>query len=133
MLITDESLRPYFEDVLGETTDKARFIGRIENDKVIGVAAVFNYDGHTCEVGWTGEKGWINRSILIFLTDYIYKQLGCVRATALIQANNPHAAKQAEKIGFVREGCLREGAPSGDVWVYGMLKEEFRYGRSARR
>lgn len=133
MLLTDEHLREYFEDILGETTELARFIGRVENGKIIGVAAVFNFDGHTCEVGWAGDRGWITRGFMILLTDYIYRQLGCVRCTSLIEAKNEHAVKQAEKIGFVLEGCIREGAPSGDVLVYGMLEKEFRYGRFTGR
>lgn len=129
MLITDDSLRPFFEDVLGETSEHARFIGRVENDKILGVAAVFNYDGRSCEAGWCGDKGWMTLGFLNLLHDYIFNQLKCVRVTALIDASNETAIKQAERVGFQLEGRLREGAEDGDKLVYGMLKKDYRYGR----
>lgn len=129
VLITDDSLRPFFEDVLGGTSEHARFIGRVEGDKILGVAAVFNYDGRSCEAGWCGEKGWMTLGFLNLLYDYIFEQLKCVRVTALIDASNETAIKQAERVGFQLEGRLREGAEDGDKLVYGMLKKDYRYGR----
>lgn len=129
MLLTDDSLRPYFEDVLGETTDKARFIGRVEDGKILGVAAIYNYDGHCCEAGWTGERGWMTRGFLMLLFDYIFNQLNCKRCSVLIQDDNPTAIKLAEKIGFIREGCMRQGWEGGDLFLYGLLKKDFRYGK----
>ena len=129
MLITDDSLRAYFEDILGETSEYARFIGREENGKILGVAAVFNYDGRSCESGWCGEKGWMTLGFLNLLHDYIFDQLKCVRVTALIDASNQVAIKQAERVGFKLEGRLREGSEDGDKLVYGMLKKDYKYGR----
>ena len=129
VLITDDSLRPFFEDVLGETSEHARFIGRVEDDKILGVAAVFNFDGRSCEAGWCGDKGWMTLGFLNLLHDYIFNQLKCVRVTALIDASNETAIKQAERVGFQLEGRLREGAEDGDKLVYGMLKKDYRYGR----
>lgn len=133
MLLTDDSLRPYFEDVLGETSEQARFIGREENGHILGVAAVWNYDGRSCEAGWCGDKGWMTFGFLTLLHDYIFNQLKCVRVTALIDASNEVAIKQAERVGFVREGCLRQGAEDGDVYLYGMLKKDYRYGKERRQ
>ena len=132
VLITDDSLRAYFEDVLGDTTEKARFIGREEGGRVLGVAAVYNFDGRSCEAAWCGDKGWMTLGFLNLLHDYIFNQLGCARCTALIDASNETAIKQAERVGFKREGCLREGAEDGDVYVYGMLKKDYRYGKERR-
>ena len=129
VLITDDSLRPFFEDVLGGTSEQARFIGRVEDDKILGVAAVFNFDGRSCEAGWCGDKGWMTLGFLNLLHDYIFNQLKCVRVTALIDASNETAIKQAERVGFQLEGRLREGAEDGDKLVYGMLKKDYRYGR----
>lgn len=70
---------------------------------------------------------------LNLLYDYIFKQLGCVRVTALIDASNETAIKQAERVGFKREGCLRDGAEDGDVYLYGMLKKDYRYGKERRQ
>ena len=129
VLITDDSLRPFFEDVLGETSEHARFIGRVEDDKILGVAAVFNFDGRSCEAGWCGDKGWMTLGFLNLLHDYIFNQLKCVRVTALIDASNETAIKQAERVGFQLEGRLREGAEDGDKLVYGMLKKDYKYVR----
>ena len=128
MIITDDSLREHFENVLGGTTDKARFIGRVENGEVIGVAAVYNYDGSSCEAAWEGKKGWMTLGFLRLLHDYIFNQLGCRRVTSLIDESNEVALKQAKRVGFVEEGRLRKGAEDGDVLVFGMLKEDFKYG-----
>lgn len=127
MLITDDFLREHFEYAMGETTEKARFIGRVEDDVVLGVAAIYNYDGKSCEAAWEGKTGWMTLGFLRLLHDYIFNQLGCVRVTSLIDESNEKALKQAKRVGFVEEGRLRKGAENCDVLVFGMLKEDFKY------
>jgi RimJ/RimL family protein N-acetyltransferase len=58
---------------------------------------------------------------------YPFVQLGCRRVTGLVAARNVAAQKIDEKLGFVREGLLREGLPDDDLIVFGMLKKDCRW------
>lgn len=130
MLVTGEELRPYFESRAGAVGDKAQFLGRWEGERLLGVVAVWHYGSGNAEVGWAGDTGWLSRGFLRLVFAYIWQQLGCRRITGRIHEDNVDALHASMRLGFVREGRMRQAAPDGrDVLVYGMLKEECRYGR----
>ena len=128
MIVTGDQLRAYYE-LSGYVADPdAQFIGRWEGERLLGVVAVWNFDGHGCEAGWFGEPGWLSRGFLRFVFGCIFGQWGCQRITGRIDDSNVVAVEQSKRLGFVLEGTLRQAHPGGDVLIFGMLKSECRYG-----
>lgn len=128
MLCTGEELRPYIEAGLDvELPRPAVFIAKWAADGPASIAAFTNWRGHDVEVSlWS--LGRLSRDFLRRIGRYAFTELGCARATALVRADNPWA-HHLERLGFVREGCLRGGYDGRtDMWIYGVLRGEYRYG-----
>jgi RimJ/RimL family protein N-acetyltransferase len=49
--------------------------------------------------------------------------------TAIIKKRNRRCRKLAEGLGFKLEGVMRKGAPDGDLFFYGLLKDEYMKGK----
>lgn len=125
MIVSGPELRPYFELKCGPTDDKASFVGRWENDRLLGVMATFNFSGHDAEIGWAGEPGWISRRFLKVMYQYWFEQLGLRRITGRIDADNQTPMEQCQRLGFVKEGVMREASKDGkDVFIFGLLKKD---------
>jgi RimJ/RimL family protein N-acetyltransferase len=83
-----------------------------------------------CGRGYATEAG---RAMLL----YGFQTLGVHKVRADVAVGNVASARVLEKLGFTREGTLREDRPVGgiflDHWRYGMLAREFaeRYGRQS--
>lgn len=127
MIVTGEQLRSYYELSGYQADPDTAFIGRWENDRLLGVAAIWNYDGTGCEGGWFGEPGWLSRSFLKAVFSFVFGQLNCQRITGRIDDDNDAAIEATERLGFVVEGRLRHAHPGGDVLIYGLLKSECKF------
>lgn len=69
----------------------------------------------------------LTRMFLRAIFYYPFLQLHCGRITVLIDDNNLKSIRLVEHAGFVREGCLRRARPGGDVYLYGMVREDCRW------
>lgn len=95
-------------------------------------AATVLYNNYDPNIGImmsvAGVGNWLHRSALAVFFGYPFQELGLRRVTTLVAKRNKRARKLNEGLGFVREGCFRQGAPNGDnLFVYGMLKSECRW------
>lgn len=127
MLCTGEELRPYIEAGLDvELPSPAVFIGKWV-DGPASIAAFTNWCGHDAEISlWS--RGRLSRDFLKRIGRYAFEELGCARVTARVRADNPWA-QHLERLGFVREGCLRGGYDGHtDMLIYGIKRGEYRYG-----
>ena len=78
-----------------------------------------------------GER-WLTRPFLAAAFGYPFLQLNLRRVTGRIAATNERANRFVEKLGFVREGLVRQGWHTGDdLVIWGMLKSECRFLGSA--
>lgn len=61
--------------------------------------------------------------------DYLFREKGVVRVGAVIIPENAGSSRVVEKLGFTREGLLRDyimqNQQSHDVYSYSMLKKEW--------
>ncbi len=74
------------------------------------------------------DKSWCNRHNLKILSAYPFIQLKVKRVQASISKKNKHARNFVERLGFVYEGCQRQGWVSGgDCMIYSILKHECRW------
>ncbi len=71
------------------------------------------------------------------LLQWAFDTLDLNRVQAEVDTRNAASARVLEKLGFVREGTLREDCVvNGDVsdsWVYGLIERQWRPGRRAGR
>ena len=104
---------------------------RREDDALIGTCTLFHLDaqcrraevGYALVVGAWG-RGYANEAVVALL-DWGFAQLGLNRVEADIDPRNASSARVLERLGFVREGHLRErwivGGEVCDSLIYGLL------------
>ena len=87
---------------------------------------------HSAELGyWLGEPFWgrgIVSAAVEAVTSYAVKELGLSRIESYVFAWNPASARVLEKVGFTREGVLRNSVIKDGVlldrWLYAYLAEQ---------
>lgn len=88
---------------------------------------------HSAELGyWLGKAFWgrgIATAAARAVTGYAFRDLGLLRIDALVLTENMASIRVLEKVGFQREGLLRQvelkqGVPL-DHFLYAMLREEW--------
>ncbi len=127
--------KEFFENVVSEREEGVHLIIAKEN-KRIGMISLFdiNRDEGRAEIGiWITSskqgKGHGTEACEI-ITEYGFRELRLHRIYARVLENNPASLKVFEKLGFVKEGNLRDHAfIDGDyqnMHVFGILREEWR-------
>jgi RimJ/RimL family protein N-acetyltransferase len=75
-----------------------------------------------------GERDWLSRGNLKVFFGYPFLQLGCHRMQAMVAKSNKRARKVIERLGFVNEGCVRQGlGPNKDAILYSLLRHDCRW------
>jgi [ribosomal protein S5]-alanine N-acetyltransferase len=86
------------------------------------------------EAAW--GQGYATEAARAVLT-WGFETLDLNRVQAQVDTRNAASAHVLEKLGFVREGTLREdcivNGTVSDSWVFGLLRREWRPGRLVRR
>jgi [ribosomal protein S5]-alanine N-acetyltransferase len=96
---------------------------------VIGLTLGEGERRHSAEMGyWLGEAFWgrgIVTSAVEAVIEYAVKELGLSRIESYVFAWNPASARVLEKVGFTREGVLRNSVIKEGVlldrWLYAYL------------
>jgi len=74
------------------------------------------------------DPRWATRQTLFHFFAYPFITQGCTRVTALVDSAEHEVQRFDERLGFVKEGVLRKGHPSGrDAIIYGMLRDECKW------
>lgn len=137
--------------VLGRDTEVARWtasrlgtesfgdcsaIGIEKDGELIAGLVYFCYRHPNIEMAIASTSPyWANRFTLYHIFYYPLVFLNCQRVTVMVDSTNQKSISLVERLGFVREGLLRQARPDCDVLVYGMLKTECRwlsYGKEKR-
>ena len=110
-------------------------ISRYIDDTVIGTCTLYHIDtrNRRAEIGYAlGSKYWRNGYMLEALTlllNYCFNSLNFHRLEADIDPNNTSSIKMVERLGFQKEGYLRErwlvGGGTQDTVLYGLLKNDW--------
>ncbi len=96
---------------------------------VVGVM----YDGYTGENGsismhWRVDNPkLVTRFFYWMAFDYPFNTAKVKRVTGLVDANNTHAIRVDEKLGFKCEARLVDYFPKGDALVYRMFRNDCRF------
>jgi [ribosomal protein S5]-alanine N-acetyltransferase len=111
-----------------------------ESDRVIGTCTLFHVDrgNRRAEVGFALGRSWWGRGLmregLGALLDFAFGELALRRIEADVDPRNRLSAELLERLGFMREGLLRErwnvGGELQDAAFYGLLARDYRRGRT---
>jgi ribosomal-protein-alanine N-acetyltransferase len=116
--------------------ERLRFgLERIEDGRLIGTCSLFDLvePSRRAEIGYAlAAEAWgrgYMREALLALLDYAFGELGLNRLEADIDPRNEASARSLERLGFRREGLLRqrwivEGEVS-DSALYGLLAADW--------
>ncbi|HEY8561781.1 MAG TPA: GNAT family N-acetyltransferase [Pyrinomonadaceae bacterium] len=111
-------------------------IALADTDEVIGTTTLFRLDDQSrrAEIGYILNRrfwggGYINEA-LSALFDFAFKEMNLHRIEADIEPRNSASIKVVERLGFQREGFLRErwivGGELHDSLFYGLLESDWR-------
>jgi RimJ/RimL family protein N-acetyltransferase len=106
------------------------------SDVCVGQATLFHFDvaNRRCEIGYALHRahwgrGYIGEALHALL-DFGFGPLGLHRVEADIDPRNGASLRAVERLGFVREGLLRErwliGGEACDTALYGLLERDWR-------
>jgi RimJ/RimL family protein N-acetyltransferase len=117
-------------------------IERREDGIVVGTCTLYHLDPQCrrAEIGYAlalseWGRGYANEAVSTML-DWGFDHLDLNRVEADIDPRNLPSARALERLGFTREGHLRErwivGGEVSDSWLYGLLAREWRAARASR-
>ena len=114
-----------------------------ETGKAIGTCLLFRYEEKSAraELGWVmGREHWgrgLMREALAALIDFAFGTLGLRRLEAEVNPRNEASLALAQRLGFTREGLLREKWLDKDapvsVYAHGLLRREWPAPAATRR
>ena len=111
-------------------------IVRREDGAMVGSCTLYDLDAQCrcAEVGYAllpsaWGRGYANEAVTALL-DFGFDRLALNRVAADIDPRNTPSARALERLGFTREGHLRErwivGGEVCDSWIYGLLAREWK-------
>lgn len=108
-----------------------------------GTCALFKFDAHSrrAEIGYGVSPDCWRQGIMTeavgALVEYAFNELGLNRLEADLDPRNTGSARGLEKLGFVREGLLRQrwivSGEFSDSAIYGLTASDFACRRDADR
>lgn len=125
MIVADERVARFVSETLGFPLCPPYTCMGLERGGEIVAGIVFNcFEGYDVHVTAAG-KGW-TRGFLRAVGDYVFGQLGCLRATATTE--RPEVVALAEKLGGQVEGRMRNHFGKGrDGVIIGVLADEYHF------
>lgn len=109
---------------------------KCEEDKIIGTTTLFRLDEQSrrAEIGYILNRAfWGNGfagEALTALLNFAFEKMNLHRIEADIEPRNTASVKTVERLGFQREGLLRErwvvGGEIQDTAFYGLLKSDWK-------
>ncbi|MFH8796767.1 GNAT family N-acetyltransferase [Streptomyces sp. NPDC017941] len=125
-----------------QAADTGRFYGIWLDGTLVGgvLFRVFDTVNESCEVGVWLEPSAAGRGLITNATraivDWAVDQRGMHRVEWLASSRNERSKNLAKRLGFVRDGVLRESFPwqgiRHDMEVWSVLAPEWRAARAAR-
>lgn len=103
-------------------------IGFARNGEIVMGVIFNNYNTASIHMHIALKEGErFSPTFIAAIMDYPFRQLGLKRITGLIAEDNVASRRFAEKLGAKFEGVLQDALPSGNLVMYGLLKEQGQY------
>jgi RimJ/RimL family protein N-acetyltransferase len=141
-LADEQAARDLLADIHDNFRRKTLFqwgIARRTDNRVIGTCTLFHFDApnRRAEIGYAlGREHWgkgYMQEALGALLDFSFDTLNMHRLEADVDPHNLASVKTLERLGFQREGYLRErwlvNGEVQDALFYGLLRREWRSGK----
>ena len=110
-------------------------IAETDSELLIGTVAVFGFNREQgrAEIGYSLHRDWQGRGLasetLQLVLPYLFQEYGLRRIEADVDPRNRASCRLLEKLGFVREGLLRQrwlvDGQLCDSALYGLLQQDF--------
>ncbi|MCU0976550.1 MAG: GNAT family N-acetyltransferase [Steroidobacteraceae bacterium] len=110
-------------------------VARVGDDRVVGTCTLFNLDSRNrrAEIGYALARDCWGQGLMSealgALIAYAFGPLDLLRLEADVDPRNGPSIRIVEKLGFVREGLLRErwhvGGEAQDSLILGLLRHEW--------
>lgn len=127
----EDRLLPWAQERIGVPFRRDAYTLGLEKEGELVAVVVFDGFGETdcsMHIASDGTKAWMNKALLLHAFAYPFDQLGLLRVTGLVPADNQAALAFDENLGFVREGYHPKAGPGGkDLVSLGLLKENCRF------
>jgi RimJ/RimL family protein N-acetyltransferase len=134
--LSRDAFRPIFDQYFAQTKDDQVMLGIEFEKRLVGFVQLTRIDRRMRRAGigiGIGEKNirgqGIGKTALRILLDYAFAVKGLERVYAEVFSFNQRSQKLMERVGFQREGLLRQhnihNGVRQDTYVFGMLKPEF--------
>lgn len=127
----EDRLLPWAQTRIGATFRRDAYTIGLERDGQIAAVVVFDGFGETdcaMHIASDGTRAWMNKSLLLSAFAYPFEQLGLLRVTGMVPADNEAALAFDENLGFVREGYHPQAGPGGkDLISLGLLRKNCRF------
>lgn len=129
----DGSIQKWICDGLGENTDwigDSYTFGICYDGRMVGGIIMNDYrkDLDVWLTIYSVSPRWCSKSVLKYIFKTCFETLNCKRVNVFISKDNSKSLSLCERLGFVKEGLLRQYRENGqDCYILGMLKMECRW------
>jgi RimJ/RimL family protein N-acetyltransferase len=129
----DGSIQKWICDGLGENTDwigDSYTFGICYGGRMVGGIIMNDYrkDLDVWLTIYSISPRWCSKSVLKYIFKTCFETLNCKRVNVFISKDNSKSLSLCERLGFVKEGLLRQYRENGqDCYILGMLKRECRW------
>lgn len=129
----DGSIQKWICDGLGENTDwigDSYTFGICYCGRMVGGIIMNDYrkDLDVWLTIYSVSPRWCSKSVLKYIFKTCFETLNCKRVNVFISKDNSKSLSLCERLGFVKEGLLRQYRENGqDCYILGMLKRECRW------
>jgi RimJ/RimL family protein N-acetyltransferase len=132
MIVTGPDIAKWAEARMGGYGfDNPMGFGIIRQDKLVGAVVYDNYRPAAKSVFVSialDYKAALTKPLIAQVFNYAFYDLGCNRIQAMIDENNHPSLELCRRLGFSKEGELREASPSGsNLFLFALLKRENRW------
>jgi RimJ/RimL family protein N-acetyltransferase len=110
----------------GRYVEGMQGIGDIKDDELIAGVAFESQNRNTLW-GHQHITKTPSKSFWIAVANYIYNQCGCIRFSAIVDANNEKAIRLNKHIGFVVEATLKDAGDNGDLLIMTLWRDNCRF------
>ena len=101
-------------------------IGWQSDGRLTAGAAYRDWNGVSIEGQIAADKP-LTRGLLFAIFDYPFRQLGARKIIATTSADHIRSIRLLRRLGFLKEACLRDAAPGGDLIICTMRQEDCRF------
>jgi RimJ/RimL family protein N-acetyltransferase len=100
-------------------------IGLESNGKIQAGVVFENWNGSSIVAHMAAER--LSRQFLWAVSDFAFNQCGAIKIIAPIAGTNESMIRLIEHMGFILEGCIRDGCPGGHMLLYTLRKQYCRF------